>query len=74
MTLRDLERNLLSTLGLAVLAGHEDPDHCGQLGGYAVAFLGEMRRAGGLASLVRECTEAEAAEEAAMARRRGGRP
>lgn len=55
MTLAELERNLVATLGLAVIAGREEPDRHAELGGNAVVLLGLLQEAGGLEALVRRC-------------------
>lgn len=55
MTLAELERNLVATLGLAVIAGREEPDRYTELGGNAVVLLGMLQQAGSLEALVRRC-------------------
>jgi hypothetical protein len=57
MTLPELERNLVGTLGLAIVAGLEDPERSAELGGNAVLLLGLLREAGGLEKLVARCRE-----------------
>lgn len=54
MTLRELERNLVGTLGLAIIAGRED-ERFAELGGNAVLLLTWLREAGGLEQLVEGC-------------------
>ncbi len=54
MTLRELERNLVATLGLAIIAGRED-DRFAELGGNAVVLVTLIQEAGGLQPLVERC-------------------
>lgn len=63
MTADQLERNLTATLGLAVIAGLEDPDRWGELGGNAVVLLGQLKAAGGLRELVLGCPETRAGRD-----------
>lgn len=56
MTLPELERNVVSTLGLAIIAGRED-ERFAELGGSAVLLLTLLRDAGGLDELVTRCRE-----------------
>jgi hypothetical protein len=57
--LRQLERNVLSTLVQAVEAGRSDPDHLAELGGNAAMLLRQLQDAGGLAQLVDQARTAE---------------
>jgi hypothetical protein len=57
--LRQLERNVLSTLVQAVEAGRSDPDRLSELGGNATMLLRQMQDAGGLAQLVDQARTAE---------------
>jgi hypothetical protein len=48
MTLSELERNLVATLSLGLIAGREDPDRWGSLGGNCLMLLNELEKSGGL--------------------------
>lgn len=62
MTLAELERNLVGTLGLAIIAGRED-ERFAELGGNAVVLLELLHDAGGLEQLV-EASRARGAQGA----------
>lgn len=51
LRLPELERNIVATLGLAIIAGRED-ERFAELGGNAAMLLDQLLRAGGLAELV----------------------
>jgi len=50
----ELERNVVATLGLAIIAGRED-HRFAELGGNAVLLLELIHEAGGLEELVMRC-------------------
>jgi hypothetical protein len=55
VTLPELERNMVATLALAVIAGREDPDRFTDLGWNATVLLEMLHDAGGLEQLVAQC-------------------